>query len=286
MRLRNIYRRSKRELSRAILAAKKSSWNELLSTVDADPWGLPYKIVMRKLATGSNLTTSLDESILNDLFLSLFPDDPILSDTDWVARGFLWDDRWTVAVDEVSDAIREKRNVNTAPGLDGIRAIIFKWFPQDFLEAIAQCFTSCLIRGIFPRDWKVSRLVLIPKRGDTSGGTLPKARPICLLNEMGKLFERVIANRMRNFMLTDSVADLAQGQYGFRKARSTCDALLFVKDLIKGSFGNKEIAIAVGLDIKNAFNSLPWRKIRRALSWRKRFPSYICRIIKNYLSGR
>lgn len=61
---------------------------------------------------------------------------------------------------------------------------------------------------------------------------------------------------------------------------------MFIKDLIKESFGKKETAIAVGIDVKNAFNSLPWRTIRRALSWRKHFPPYICRIIDDYLSDR
>lgn len=43
--------------------------------------------------------------------------------------------------------------------------------------------------------------------------------------------------------------------------------------------------IAVSLDIKNAFNSLPWTSIRKALQ-KKGFPKYLCKIIDDYLSGR
>lgn len=48
-----------------------------------------------------------------------------------------------------------------------------------------------------PRTWKKANLVLIPK-GKISGIRLPKVRPICLLNEIGKTFERVIADRIWN----------------------------------------------------------------------------------------
>lgn len=45
------------------------------------------------------------------------------------------------------------------------------------------------------------------------------------------------------------------------------------------------IAIAVGIDIKNAFNSIPWWAIRRSLV-EKEVPEYLRRIIDSYLSER
>lgn len=39
------------------------------------------------------------------------------------------------------------------------------------------------------------------------------------------------------------------------------------------------------MDVANAFNSLPWPTIRKAMK-RKGFPGYICRIIDSYLSNR
>lgn len=285
-RLRKAYKLARRELSKAILVAKRSAWTELLMTIDEDPWGLPYKIVMKKLARGSNLTGVLEESVLNTLLASLFPDALELPCTDWVTRSFRWQDDWAITPSEVVEAIKQKRKLNTAPGPDGIKAIIFKLLIPEFIESLALCFTTCLVRGKFPDAWKIAGLVLIPKQGGVLDGNVPKVRPICLLNEFGKLFERIIASRMNNFMANDNVANLATSQYGFRKAHSTCDALLFVKDLVKDTFNKKEVGIAVGLDIKNAFNSLPWRAIRRALLWRKHFPMYICRIVEDYLSNR
>jgi len=40
---------AKRQLKLAIQQIKKRCWKELISTVDGDPFGKPYKLVMRKL---------------------------------------------------------------------------------------------------------------------------------------------------------------------------------------------------------------------------------------------
>lgn len=45
------------------------------------------------------------------------------------------------------------------------------------------------------------------------------------------------------------------------------------------------MVVAIGLDIKNAFNTLPWSAIKEALR-RKGFPDYIGKIITDYLSNR
>lgn len=78
---------------------------------------------------------------------------------------------------------------------------------------------------------------------------------------------------------------MSDNQFGFRTKRSTCDALKKVKRVTKEAVAEGGVAIAVGLDIANAFNSLPWSVIREALR-RKGFSSYIRRIVDNYLAER
>jgi len=45
----------------------------------------------------------------------------------------------------------------------------------------------------------VAKLVLLHKKGK-SDGELSSYRPICLLSEAGKLFERVLAERLRTYL--------------------------------------------------------------------------------------
>lgn len=79
--------------------------------------------------------------------------------------------------------------------------------------------------------------------------------------------------------------DLSENQFGFRKKRSTCDALLRVKAITTEAVNEGGVAIAIGLDIENLFNSLPWRTIRKVLI-DKGFPVYLRRIVDSYLSDR
>jgi len=78
---------------------------------------------------------------------------------------------------------------------------------------------------------------------------------------------------------------LSANQYGFRKARSTIDALQRVRDYTQPIIDNDGFAITVGLDIKNAFNSVPWSVILAAIK-EKCIPDYLRRIVASYLSFR
>lgn len=62
----------RRTLATAIKSAKEKCWSDLIAKVDSDPWGKPYKVVMRKLRRsrpipGIELPGRL-ETIVNGLF--------------------------------------------------------------------------------------------------------------------------------------------------------------------------------------------------------------------------
>lgn len=50
--------------------------------------------------------------------------------------------------------------------------------------------------GIFPSVWKKAKVILISK-GEIQAVGPPKVRPICLLDEIGKIFKRVIVARIK-----------------------------------------------------------------------------------------
>jgi len=112
-----------------------------------------------------------------------------------------------------------------------------------------------------------------------------KVRPICLLNELGKIMERIIDGRIKDWMENNPSSRLAVNQFGFKRNTSTCDALLIVKEIIEEAKVKRESVVCVSLDVTNAFNSLKWPKIRLALK-NKGFPSYLRKIIGDYLRDR
>ncbi|XP_065072524.1 uncharacterized protein LOC135696917 [Ochlerotatus camptorhynchus] len=90
------------------------------------------------------------------------------------------------------------------------------------LSDIVKSLVTCLDVGIFPDAWKQQRLVLLPKPGKPPGDP-STYRPICLLDTTGKLLESVILNRLSAY--TEGVDCLSSSQYGFRKGRSTVEAI-------------------------------------------------------------
>lgn len=67
------YRAAKRAL-KAIRDSKSKAWRELITTVNKDPWGLPFKLVMNRLrCTTPSITETLEGGVLDRLLDELFP---------------------------------------------------------------------------------------------------------------------------------------------------------------------------------------------------------------------
>lgn len=150
--LRRAYGGANRLVKKEIRKAKTCAWRELLATLYEDPWGLPYKIVLKRLKRSSpGLTMILEPTILERLLSDLFPTRsgirPIpLPNTQWT------DDLGFSSAD-IARALGEKKNPNTAPGPDGFKAVVWKKVPAVMLHCFAGCFIVCMKHGIFPSRW-------------------------------------------------------------------------------------------------------------------------------------
>ncbi|KMQ90053.1 reverse transcriptase, partial [Lasius niger] len=238
-------------------------WNDAVETctIDGDLWGLPYKVVMNKLRiAGPGLSEKLSGHVLQRLLDSLFPPEASAASAAEVAwHTPQWDDAWQVSILEVDDVFKKAATRNVAPGPDCIKSQVWRKVPRS--------------------------IVSIDSEGRSFADFPIKARPICLLDELGKAFERVIATRLQDWMDENPKSGLSDFQFGFRRHCSTVDALLKVRNFIEAAVSVGGIAIAVSLDIANAFNSIPWRVINDALD-KGGFPEYLRRVIRDYLSNR
>lgn len=112
-------------------------------------------------------------------------------------------------------------------------------------------------------------------------------RPICLLDECGKLYEKLINERLkRELMRMDALSD---SQYGFRQGRSTVDALERVRNVVRfantGALQRRDYCLLITLDVRNVFNSASWAGIVGALN-RMKINKHLIEVIKSYLSDR
>ena len=81
--------------------------------------------------------------------------------------------------------------------------------------------------------------------------------------------------------------DLSENQFGFRKGRSTVDAIQAVVDIAtkarRGTGKRKGFCALISMDIRNAFNNARWDICIEAMV-RKKVPEYLLRMIDDYLS--
>jgi len=172
---------------------------------------------------------------------------------------------------------------NKAPGLDGVSNEILKKIVELRPTQVLDIFNMCITQGSFPPIWKTARLVLVRK----SNKPLDKPssyRPLCMLNTTGKLLEKVIDNRIREFLETNNC--LTANQNGFLSGHSTVGAATRLRNIAEVC--RQDIQWKVGLltlDIRNAFNSASWTGIIEAATGKK-LPIYICKLLDNYFCDR
>lgn len=287
---RNIYREARKDLSKAISKAKSQAWEDLLLDLNEDPWGKAYQIVREKLRRGTvPITEQLEPELLDEVTGTLFPEPNNHRherDPNWPppsSQTSQWREEWEVSQDEASKAVLRMRERNAAPGPDGIQSAPMSLIYKIMEAQIRSVFTGCLKKGWFPDPWKRANLILLHKQGKPEG--LPSSyRPICLLDESGKILERILAGRIVHHLASVG-PDLHEGQYGFRRSLSTIDAIMRVKSFTQEQMQHGGVVVAISLDISNAFNSLPWCCIMEALE-RHNVPEYLRAVLRSYLDNR
>ncbi|XP_050093831.1 uncharacterized protein LOC126576566 [Anopheles aquasalis] len=93
--------------------------------------------------------------------------------------------------------IAGKMQQHKSPGPDGIPNQPVKSAIRRYPEVFRQLFQRLLDEGSYPDQWKEQRLVLIPKPGRKPPGLPSSYRPLCMLNTLVKVFERIVLNRLQ-----------------------------------------------------------------------------------------
>ena len=95
---------------------------------------------------------------------------------------------------------------------------------------LSKLFNQCLLEGEFPKCLKIAEVIPIFKKG--SAINVLNYRPISLLSQFDKIFEKIIYNRIINFIEKYNL--LSDHQFGFRQNSSTIYAVTYIYDnLIK-----------------------------------------------------
>ena len=79
-------------------------------------------------------------------------------------------------------------------------------------------------------------------------------RPISLLSNLNKIFEKIMFERVYSFL--EDFHCIYEHQYGFRQKHSTNHALINITDKIQSALDNKSMAVGVFVDFQKAFDTV------------------------------
>ncbi len=159
-----------------------------------------------------------------------------------------------IAPEEIKQ-ITQKMKPKTSSGFDNIQMKLVKATIENIKLPLAHIFNQSFAKGIVPRQMKIAKIVPIYKAGPKN--LFSNYRPISLLPAFSKLLEKIVCNRLMNFLNKHKI--LFQHQYGFRKNHSTIHPIIHLLNYIAQSNDKvtKDQTLSIFLDLSKAFDTIP-----------------------------
>ena len=119
-------------------------------------------------------------------------------------------------------------NENKSAGHDEISAKMIKTIGEEIVKPLTHIYNSTFLTGKIPNFLKIALVTPIFKANENN--LFENYRPISVLTCFSKLLEKLMYKRLFNYDEKHNI--LSNQQYGFRRNRSTEDALLNLTDKI------------------------------------------------------
>ena len=145
---------------------------------------------------------------------------------------------------------------NKAPGLSGITPQQIKALPKNCRTILREIYNSMLATSSFPDILLLIKMIFIHKPGKDPSNPL-NYRPICLLEVLLKIFERIIAQRILYYLEHHNL--VSERQFGFRKGRCTQHPISFADEIITENKKQKRATLITTRDTEKAFDTV-WFK--------------------------
>ncbi len=123
---------------------------------------------------------------------------------------------------------------------------------QILAQILSIIFNISILEGCFPSEMKVAKILPLHK-GDSV--LIPgNYRPISLLPIFSKIFERLIYNRLIEFISQNSI--LSELQFGFQKNKSTEQAVTSIISSLDDAKSKRKSSYCIFLDFAKAFDTV------------------------------
>ena len=148
-------------------------------------------------------------------------------------------------------------------------------------QHLVYLFNRSLASGIFPKKWKVAKIIPLFKGGDRVN--VNNYRPVSLLPLPGKLLEKIVHNRIVRFWEGNNF--LSDNQGGFRKGHSTVSKIADLTDDLFKQINIGNTTIAAFVDLRKAFDTVNTNILLKKLKFAG-IRGAVFKWCANYLSDR
>ena len=248
-----------------IRQCKRESWRRFCRSVSGPrPASRLFKILgkdqiisLDNIQVPNSLHISNTEEILRYLLDTHFPGNTPYGDNNSGANYQASDEDWQIATTIVTEE-RVRWAVAyfarfKSPGIDGIYPVLLQKGIDIIIERLVRLLRASIALRYIPTQWRIARVVFVPKPG-RNDYTQPKSfRPISLMSFLLKTTERLIDRHIRDGTLVRY--PLHANQHAYLAGKSTDTALHNLVSKTERAVHGKQYALGVFLDIVGAFNN-------------------------------
>ena len=290
----NAYKEARKEYSRQLKREKRASWKEFAEEQKTPAnAALFHKIVRGKTNQTLGLIKKDDTTMCQSPEESLakvidthFPGnlETFISETaDTNPITLVGDEEATFITPEKVRTSLAIFGDYKAPGVDEWCPCVLKHMGPIAIERLTRIFKASYLLGYVPAEWRLSKVIFLPKPGKKDYSEARSFRPITLSSFMLKTMERIVLWRLNDTTFKDS--PLSHNQHAFRAGFSTETALTQMVNSIEEAFGRKKEAMGVFLDIQGAFDNVDPEAIIRCMR-RRKFNKTMIHWYAHFLKGR
>jgi hypothetical protein len=169
-----------------------------------------------------------------------------------------------------------------APGPTGITTLQLKNLPKNMIHFLIYIFNMSISAGYFPDSLKHATMIFLPKP-NTSQKQVQNYRPISLLDIHGKILDKILNNRLTNYLTIHDHFNIRQ--HGFRRDRGTHTALATLHETLSIATAQKHTIDIVLRDVSKAFDKVWHSGLIYKLSRTNIHPIFL-RTLNDYLTDR
>ena len=172
-------------------------------------------------------------------------------------------------------------NTKKATGCDSISNHILKHCASSISLPLSKLFQKSLNQGKFPDSWKKANVTPVFKKGDKQNKN--NYRPISILPNIGKVFERVVYQEVYSFFKIHNL--LTWRNSGYKSSDSSINQLIYISHKIYESLEKGDDVCLVSLDATAAFDRV-WHEGLLYKLKRKHISGQLHEWFKSYLNNR